>query len=306
MPASSQSQSSIELRRAKRLARREEQRKNNVLRAEKMHIASSAAGVETIVPIPAANSPYLNIGCSGWYYWDWRNCFYPPGSPSKDWFPHYASQFGTVELNAPFYSWPTLATVKSWIRQAAGREFIYTVKVCELITHTRRFTGTQGLVRDFGFIADLLGPRMGCFLYQLPPSIKYSPALLNEIVSQLEQGRRNVVEFRHPSWWNDTVYEAFQKAGIIFCSCSAPKLPDGLIKTAEDIYVRFHGTKRWYRHDYSQEELAGWAAQIRESGAQRVWIYFNNDHDCYAPKNARELLHILREPAHRRSSAPDL
>ncbi len=29
----------------------------------------------------------------------------------------------------------------------------------------------------------------------------------------------------------------------IFCSCSGPQLPDDLVKTAEDIYVRFHGIK---------------------------------------------------------------
>jgi uncharacterized protein YecE (DUF72 family) len=28
----------------------------------------------------------------------------------------------------------------------------------------------QTLVKDFGYIADLLGGRMGCFLFQLPPS----------------------------------------------------------------------------------------------------------------------------------------
>jgi uncharacterized protein YecE (DUF72 family) len=74
-----------------------------------------------------------------------------------------------VELNAPFYSWPTVATVNFWLRQAGRRKFTYTVKVCELITHVKRFAGTKQLVLDFGLIADLLGPRMGCFLFQLPP-----------------------------------------------------------------------------------------------------------------------------------------
>ncbi|CDM61713.1 hypothetical protein LPU83_pLPU83d_0342 (plasmid) [Rhizobium favelukesii] len=73
----------------------------------------------------------------------------------------------TVELNAPFYSWPTVATVKIWLRQSRA-DFVYTVKVCELITHIRRFDGTATLIRDFGYIADLLGNQMGCFLFQLP------------------------------------------------------------------------------------------------------------------------------------------
>ena len=236
----------------------------------------------------------LHIGCSGWFYWHWKDGFYPPGSATSCWFEHYARHFRTVELNAPFYSWPTIATVKSWLRQAGRRKFIYTVKVSELITHTRRFTGTKELVRDFGFIADLLGERMGCFLFQLPPSFHYTPARLKRILSQLEPSRRNVVEFRHRSWWNESVFSAFRNAGAIFCSCSGPRLPDELVKTADDVYVRFHGTTKWYRHDYTTEELAVWASRIKKSGAKNVWAYFNNDREGYAIKNARELARLLR------------
>lgn len=237
----------------------------------------------------------IQIGCSGWYYWHWGKCFYPPDLPSSQWFSHYARKFSTVELNAPFYSWPTLATVNTWLRQAADRrKFIYTVKVNELITHTRRFTGTATLVKDFGHIADLLGSRMGCFLFQLPPSFHYTPAALRRVLRQLDPRRRNVVEFRHRSWWNDTVYAAFRDSGAIFCSCSGPRLPDELVKTSEDIYVRFHGIKQWYRHDYTMAELSVWANRIRDSGAKRVWAYFNNDREGYAIKNARELMRQLR------------
>jgi uncharacterized protein YecE (DUF72 family) len=213
--------------------------------------------------------------------------------PTKEWFSHYADHFSTVELNAPFYSWPTVGTVESWRKQADGRNMVYTVKASELITHINKFEGTETLVRDFGYIADLLGPLMGCFLFQLPPSVHYSPGLLRNIVEQLDPARRNVIEFRHPSWWNDDVYAALEKAGAIFCSCSGPRLPDNLVKTADDIYVRFHGVERWYRHDYSWEELTIWAQRIRDAGAERVWVYFNNDFDGYAIQNATMLATLL-------------
>jgi uncharacterized protein YecE (DUF72 family) len=69
---------------------------------------------------------------------------------------------------------------------------------------------------------------------------------LDAIVSQLDPARRNVVEFRHASWWNEDVYSAFCEVGINFCSCSGPRLPDELIRTADEVYVRLHGPKRWY------------------------------------------------------------
>jgi uncharacterized protein YecE (DUF72 family) len=283
--------------RARREARRAKQRVENVGRAKSMRLARLAA---ERLKEPAARAPRnagkreIYVGCSGWYYWHWKGQFYSDDIPRHEWFAHYASKFSTVELNAPFYSWPTVAAVKQWVRQVGRKKFVYTVKVSELITHVKRFRGVKTLVRDFGYIADLLGPRMGCFLYQLPPSWHYTSARLGMIVEQLDLSRKNVVEFRHKTWWNGTVFKAFEKAGIIFCSSSGPRMPDELVKTADDIYVRFHGTKRWYRHDYSKEELQVWADRIRASGAKRVWAYFNNDREGFAIKNARQLRSLLK------------
>jgi uncharacterized protein YecE (DUF72 family) len=288
-----------EERRARRQERRNKQREANAGRALKMRALRLRDGVAPAVAAqhrkPPRQKPYY-VGCSGWYYWHLRDSFYK-GLPQKDWFAHYASRFSTVEINASFYSWPTEANVKSWLRQAGCKQFTYTVKVCELIIHVKRFRNTKTLVKDFGYIADLLGPRMGCFLFQLPPSFHYTPARLRMLLAQLDPRHRNVVEFRHASWWNAEVYKAFRKAGAIFCSCSGPRLPDALVKTADDVYVRFHGTKRWYRHDYTRDELTQWVERIHASGAKRAWIYFNNDNDGYAVKNAREMERLLKARA---------
>lgn len=278
-------------RKAKTAERRAKQRELNPLRAEKMH----KARLESPLPrTDGAQLPELNIGCSGWFYWDWRGKFYPSQMPTSGWFGLYRDELDTVELNAPFYAWPTVNTVKTWRRQIEeSPHFVYTVKVSELITHIKRFHDVKGLVEDFGYIADLLGPHMGCFLYQFPASYRYSREALHDIVSQLDHGRRNVVEFRHESWWNDEVYAAFRENGTIFCACSGPGLPDELVKTAGEIYVRFHGVDRWYLYDYSDAELQVWADRIRASGATRVWAYFNNDYNANAPKNAKRLIELL-------------
>ena len=285
-------QFSLEDRRSRRDERRAKQRERNVSRAEAMHRARLAFEAEHL-PAASDETPAYNVGCSGWFYWHWRGSLYPPDSAPNTWFGHYSDRFNTVELNAPFYSWPTVATVESWLRQCDSRPFVYTVKVNELITHTRRFEEARRLIRDFGLIADLLGPHMGCLLFQLPPSFHYTSARLESIVGQLDPRRRNVVEFRHRSWWHREVYEAFRQAGIIFCSCSAPKLPDELIKTADEIYIRFHGTARWYWHDYTREELELWAARVRDCRPVRVWAYFNNDREAHAIENADVFRRLL-------------
>jgi uncharacterized protein YecE (DUF72 family) len=252
--------------RLKKAARRLKQRTENISRAQAMRAAKKA--FDPPKATPHFDLPQRNIGCSGWFYWHWRDVFYK-NKPTKDWFNHYAKHFKTVEL-------------------------IYTVKVSELITHIKRFVGTKRLIQDFDFIAELLGAKMGCFLYQLPPSFTYTPARLKNILQQLTPNRRNVVEFRHQSWWNETVYQAFRETNTIFCSCSGPKLPDTLIKTSDEIYIRFHGTSKWYRHNYSKQDLLLWADRITTSCAKRIWVYFNNDNDGYAIKNAKALLKIFK------------
>ena len=234
----------------------------------------------------------IHIGCSGWFYWHWRGIFYPDADRTNDWFKHYAAAFKTVELNAPFYKWPKPATMKVWKRNAPAG-FRYSVKVNRLITHEKRCRRTDRLIRDFYQIAKVLGPQMGCFLFQFPPSYKYSPSRLRSLIRQLDPAYRNAVEFRHKSWWREAVYRHFRKARLIFCSIDGPRLPNELLKTSDTLYVRFHGRTRWYRHDYSGEELAAWAAKIRESAAREAWIYFNNDRQGFAIKNAKEMMRLL-------------
>jgi uncharacterized protein YecE (DUF72 family) len=286
-----------EERKAKRDARRAKQREVNIDRALVMHKARLATelNVQLSPKISYAENQKLIVGCSGWFYWHWRDDFYPVDMPTTEWFSHYLSEFKTVELNAPFYSWPTLGTINTWRKQAGKRKVIYAVKVSELITHIKRFKGTKQLVLDFSYIADLLGPYFGCFLFQMPPSYHYAPTRLKTILSQLDHTRRNVVEFRHKSWWNESVYKAFRKTGTIFCSCSGPRLPDELIKSADDVYIRFHGIKHWYRHDYTKDELELWVKRIKASKAVRTWAYFNNDRNGYSIKNAKELMRLFKK-----------
>ncbi len=235
---------------------------------------------------------HIKIGCSGWYYWHWKHVVYPEELPTSRWFAYYQTVFDTVELNAPFYRWPRSATVRNWLRQAQPR-FQYSVKVNQLITHEKRFRNTKTLIRDFCSLADILGEHMGCFLFQMPPSFHYTAPRLRSIVSQLDCRRRNAIEFRHRSWWNEQVFETFREAGVIFCTVSAPRLPDDLIESGDTIYVRFHGAAQWYRYDYSAAELDSWANKLHRSQATEIWAFFNNDFHGCAFRNAQRLREAL-------------
>ena len=110
---------SLEEWRKKRQAKRDKQRLDNVGRAAKMHALRLSGEIPAYTPPQekGAGTQYF-IGCSGWFYWKWRGTFYPADLPTSEWFCYYAHRFDTVEINASFYSWPTQAGVKAWLRAA--------------------------------------------------------------------------------------------------------------------------------------------------------------------------------------------
>ena len=60
--------------------------------------------------------------------------------------------------------------------------------------------------------------------------------------------------------------------------------------TADFVYVRFHHGSRGRRGNYSASELGAWAKRIRGWARRHdVWVYFNNDWEGFAPRNAAAL-----------------
>ena len=60
--------------------------------------------------------------------------------------------------------------------------------------------------------------------------------------------------------------------------------------TADWSFIRFHWGSRGRRGNYSDAELAAWAARIDRWRREReVWAYFNNDWEGFAPRNATRL-----------------
>ena len=233
------------------------------------------------------------IGCSGWSYPDWKGVVYPESLPASKWFSHYATLVGTVEVNYTFYHFPKEKTIVNW-EERAPKGFIYTLKAPRLITHIKRFSDCKKLLDDFYKICARLKDKLGCVLFQLPPSAYFDMAKLEKILDLLDPDFKNVLEFRHPSWWRKETYATLRKHSVIFCAVSAPLLPEDLIKTADEVYVRFHGAASWYAYDYSKAELAAWADKIGAARAKRVWAYFNNDVGGFAVRNSLELQKMLK------------
>jgi uncharacterized protein YecE (DUF72 family) len=105
------------------------------------------------------------------------------------------------------------------------------------------------------------------------------------------------VEFRHPSWHDQEVFALLEDHRAAYCVMSGANLPCVLRATTDLVYVRLHGPDhhRLYAGSYSDADLAWWAGRIREwsRAGQDVFVYFNNDGDANAVRNARTLQALL-------------
>jgi uncharacterized protein YecE (DUF72 family) len=234
------------------------------------------------------------LGCSGYFYRGWRGRFYPEELKPGDWLPYYSEFFNTVELNSTFYNFPKRENLRR-LAKKTPEDFVFSVKVNRAVTHLKRFRGTKDLLDRFYLeVREGLGSKLGCVLFQLPPSYRFSEENLERILEQMNPDFLNVLEFRHGSWWREEVFRALRSEGVVFCSVSFPGLPEDLVETGDTLYVRFHGKKEKYRYRYSEEELREWARRIEGSRARTFYLYFNNDYNAYAPENCRTLMEILR------------
>ncbi len=238
----------------------------------------------------------LYIGTSGWSYPGWRNRFYPPEIKPPDWLEFYARHFDTVEINMTFYRSPNPETLHNWAARTPA-DFIFTLKASRQITHLKKLQKVEHDLEHFAFLARQLRGKTGCLLYQLPPSLSKDMPLLESFVKTLPVGFRQVIEFRHPSWYDPEVYEVMSRSGIIFCVVSSARVPPEVVVTAKTAYFRFHGLTGGYRYRYSEQELKNWAEAVGRCGAEEAFIYFNNDYQAHAVFNALKLKELLTGPS---------
>ncbi|PWK77220.1 uncharacterized protein YecE (DUF72 family) [Mucilaginibacter oryzae] len=219
-----------------------------------------------------------HIGCSGFYYKHWRGTFYPDHLPQRRWFEFYAGKFSTLELNVTFYRFPQVSFLKNWHEQAPA-DFRFSVKAPRAITHFKQFHDTADLLSSFyDTTREGLQEKLGPILFQLPTRLAYAEDRLERIMSQMDPGFSNVIEFRHPSWWQPKVYERLAKQDVAFCGMSHPNLPNQLIANTATIYYRFHGVPDLYRSAYPEQSLQQFADEVQENPKiKEAWCYFNND-----------------------------
>jgi uncharacterized protein YecE (DUF72 family) len=243
----------------------------------------------------STNQAAFFIGTSGWTYDHWKGCFYPESLPKSRWFDYYSHHFSAVEVNATFYRTFTDQTYLKW-KARAPQGFGYVLKAPRTITHYKLLIDAEQDIKSFCHSSALLEDKLEMILLQVAPGMPYDLERLQKALLVFPEPGKVAVEFRNAQWLNQVTESLLQTVGATFCNVDSPRQVLTHSLTSNRAYLRLHGRKHWYSYNYSNDELkeiANLACEMASRGASRVYIFFNNDFEGYAPANALTLRELL-------------
>jgi uncharacterized protein YecE (DUF72 family) len=236
------------------------------------------------------SSADIRIGISGWQYEGWEGTFYPEELSAKKQLPFASQRVNSIELNGSFYSLQKPPSFKNWSEQTPDG-FVFSIKAPRFITHIRRLVDCEGPIANFCAQGILrLGKKLGPILWQLPPSSKFEPEVLDSFLRllphthkeaarvganhdrfmngrtwlEVEEDRplRHAIEVRHKSFACEEYVAILRKYDVALVVADTPQWPRLFDITADFMYCRLHGSEKLYSSGYTPEALDAWARRV--------------------------------------------
>jgi uncharacterized protein YecE (DUF72 family) len=231
--------------------------------------------------------PTLYAGTSGFAYPTWKPGFYPADLPQKRFLEHYASRLSSTEINYTYHRLPSPKSIGEWL-ECTPQQFVFSLKAHQKLTHVLRLRNCESFVEVFLKTIDPLriAGRLGVVLFQLPPTLKCDPRLLQDFLALLPADMRFAFEFRNPGWLDTPIYDLLSAKGVCLCLAESDTLVIPEVLTAPFVYFRLR------KSNYSPEERADVVSRVgdlRASGRD-VYLYFKHEDSPDGPLYAEEVL----------------
>lgn len=245
------------------------------------------------------------LGTSGWQYKSWKTNFYQD-LKQAEWLEFFTRQFATVEVNNAFYRLPERKVFEQWAERTPD-DFIVGVKVSRYLTHIKRLKEADEPVSRFVERATGLGAKLGPVLLQLPPNLQIDTESLAHTIELFPASMRVCVEFRHESWYTEEVRRLLEARNIALCWFDSPARQGERWRTSDWGYMRFHEGAGTPHPCYDSEQLEVWADRLIRTWSvdEDVYVYFNNDPNVCAIKDAGLFGQIVERRGRRCSRYPD-
>jgi uncharacterized protein YecE (DUF72 family) len=235
----------------------------------------------------------LYSGTSGWAYPTWKPGFYPAALPQKQFLPFYASRMNTVEVNYTFRTLPTPKILETWLGNTPPH-FRFSFKAPQRITHFNRLRDCELVLEQFLVSIEPVRDqgKMALILFQLPPSFKADLDRLNAFLALPQLQSRNIAfEFRHESWFTQTVYDRLSAANAALCVAESDDLATPEVHPSSHIAcfrLRQNG-------GYKPAEISAFAKRFELLAETRdVYAYFKHEDEPTGALNAASLLEAAK------------
>lgn len=254
--------------------------------------AARGAGTREVA---AAGAAITRIGTAGWSLPRELQQRFAAGESHL---ARYATIFSAVEINSTFHRPHRASTFERWAA-SVPRDFRFSVKLPRTITHDQRLIGTRKLADAFLDDLQPLGPRLGCLLVQLPPSLEMSPRTARSFFAALRDRYAGAValEPRHASWFTPAAEKLLDTHRISRVAADPPRAPNGMEPGGWTgmAYYRLHGSPRVYYSSYDDAFLASLAGKLRALRRARIpcWCVFDNTTLGAGTANALTLRELL-------------
>jgi uncharacterized protein YecE (DUF72 family) len=173
--------------------------------------------------------------------------------------------------------------LQQWADQVPN-DFAFVLKASQRITHHKRLKNAE---EPIGYLLEnvqVLGPRLGPMLFQLPPNMKKDLERLHDFLELLPEGTEAALEFRHPSWFEDDVYSALRRHQAALCIADTDEGPPIMETTAPYGYLRMR------RERYDDAELRSWAEWVHRQDWDRTFVFFKHEDGGAGPALATRFL----------------
>jgi uncharacterized protein YecE (DUF72 family) len=266
-----------------------------------------------------AKPAQIHLGTSAFTADGWEGVFYPAGLKPADYLSHYATQFGSVEVDSTFYRIPSPSMVKRWY-DVTPKGFVFSAKVPQVITHEKMLEDSGDDLKQFLRAMDHLKEKLGPLLFQFPYFNKKKFAKPEDFferlwpfLGDLPKGYQFVVEVRNKNFLVPVLADSLRQCGIALALIDHPWMPpvDELFQrfdpiTADFTYIRWLGdrygiekvTKTWSKTVVDRRRaLSDWAKACRlilKRGVS-IFAYANNHYAGHAPATIRMFEEIFEK-----------
>ena len=213
-------------------------------------------------------------GTSGFAYPGWAPRFYPAGLRGDGLLRNYAERLNACELNNTYYQSPSESKVEAWLA-ATPATFRFAVKAQRGGSYRSLQVDPVASVPWLTEPFRRFGERLGTVLFRVPDGVKRDDDRLAALLAEWPGDLPLTMEFQDPTWHVDEVFAALREHGAAICTTELPEdeAPPTIRRTGPFLYLRLR------RHDYSDEELAAWAARLEPFLADGLdaFVFFRHD-----------------------------